>query len=645
MRYTKYLIIVAFCFVSFTDIFGQVRPRKRIDNSQNTNQTFGQNTGVFQDTMNRDSLFTKSELEGPDTTIYNYYFLDNLDELTPFDDTSNYDLHRYNPVQFEGDDHLYLGNVGSSAIPIRYNPIKDVGLDFGFRQYDIYNIRLQDLKFYRVNRALNDLSYTPVGGQGNFIVKGKFYRNFANNTFLHIDYTRYLQEGFYTDQNTKTTNLAMTVDFQPNKGKYRGFISLVNNNNNEEHNGGVTDTTLYNNDFYGIRFRIPTRLFNAARRHQSQQIAYNQFVKLDSLLPGFKVVFRNQLSFDRGYYKYADTDVSVDSTYYGPFWQEDRGLRNYISYNIYGADFHMQLSNAERFKWSNGLVFKYYDIDEEAQTTSQKSLIYQSTFSSRIANRFSLTANGQLGLWDFAGDFKLGGMLKWKANESFLNISVGADAYNYTPTIEQQRIFANEIQVWNNDFDNTFGTRINGRLEIPKFNFSVALSQTVENNSIYRNQDGSPGQLEDILSTQELNIRHLLSWSVLRFKNDFLIQAFSDDRIIRPTYLSRHSLYFENLLFNNNLDIQIGLDYTHMNEYRGLAFSPFNGQFVPSNNPVAFYPLLDGFVNTKIDQFRVFFKFENIASFFLDQNINYHIEDYPLFDFKFRMGIRWLLKD
>ncbi len=645
MRVFRVVIVLSFMCLSLSTMYGQQdgRPTRQIDTQRNTGFNNQNNSGFPIDTTNQDSLFKKSGFEGPDTTIYDYYKLTDLYDLRPFSDTLNDDLHRYNPAQRINNDHLFLGNLGSSAIPVRYRPLKNIGLDLGYHQYDLYNLNPDSLKFYRVNRPLNDLYYSPVAGQGNFLVKGKFYRSFSDNTHLHIDYTRYLQEGFYSEQNTKTTNLGLSLDYKSPGNTYRAFISLINNFNNESQNGGVSDTTLYNTDFYEIRFRIPVYLTDAARRNQQSIIAFNQFVNMDSLIPGFKVQLRNELSIDRGFVKYAD--LEVDSSFYGRYWIENRGLRQYLSYSTSTVGFHLNLRNQDRFVMSHGLSYKRYSVDDELLESSQNSLQYQASLKMDLWDRFVLNATSQLGLWDFAGDFKIQGKLTGKLNKDYLQIHGIADFYNYTPTYEQNRLVVNQTVIWNNDFSKTFGTRLGGEISIPKLNLSASLIQTVENNSIYRNIDGSPGQLGDILSVTELHVKHLFSLWKLRLKNDFLVQQISDDRIIRPKYLSKHAFYFESLLFDDNLDLQLGLDYTHWDDYSGLAFNPVNGQFVPSNNPIKNYPLLDAFANAKIDGFQVFFKAENLGFFFLDENIGYLIEDYPLFDFKFRMGIRWLLKD
>ncbi len=637
------------CFILILislDLEGQVRKKVPL-NRNNPNQRFNSFEG---DTLSTDSLFKKTTSVELDTTIYDYYFLDNIDILRPYSDTLNDNFHQYNPVNYYGNEHLNTGNLGGSTIPIRYEPRKNIGLDYGFHQYDIYNKQLEDLRFMRVNRAFNDLYYSPIGGQANFLVKAKFHRNFANNTHFHIDYSRFHQEGFYSNQNTKTTNLALSLDWHPNKGNYRSFLSIITNNNNEEHNGGISDKTLFDNPIYNLRFTIPITLESAATRHQQQLLAWNNFYDIDSLIPGFEVRFKNQISYDRGAFKFADTDVSdldspLHSDFYKIFLVEKRGLRHFMSFRDFGTDLHLVLKRNKSFKLSNGLSYHRYWIDQEPITYTRNSLMYQGKLDMRLWDRFSLSANGELGLWDYAGDFKLNGLLNWKANKDFLALGVGASLYNYSPSIEQNRFFVNETSIWQNDFSNIFGSSIQGEISIPKFRLKASLKQMIENNSIYRDTMARPQQLEEILSVSQFDLSHHLKWSVLNIKNQFFVQAISDEKIIRPSYHSTHSLYIENQIFNENLDLQIGGEYTHFANYEGLAFSPVNGQFIPTESTIDYYPLLDFFINAKIETFRFFAKFENIGFYFNDPKIYYRIENHPQFDFKFRLGIRWQLSD
>ena len=52
--------------------------------------------------------------------------------------------------------------------------------------------------------------------------------------------------------------------------------------------------------------------------------------------------------------------------------------------------------------------------------------------------------------------------------------------------------------------------------------------------------------------------------------------------------------------------------------------------------------MADLYLTGKIKRFRIFLRFENVVSL-LEDKVQFQVVNYPQFDFKFRLGVSWLL--
>ena len=74
---------------------------------------------------------------------------------------------------------------------------------------------------------------------------------------------------------------------------------------------------------------------------------------------------------------------------------------------------------------------------------------------------------------------------------------------------------------------------------------------------------------------------------------------------------------FENSLFNNHLDVQIGVDFHWKSSYFDLAYDPAIQQFYTQEDvSTPSFPLTDIFFNGRMKRGRFFIKYNNIVQAF-----------------------------
>jgi hypothetical protein len=222
-----------------------------------------------------------------DSLLIFYYYMDNPNEESPYEDTllNNY-FHQFDPARSRILDHGTLGYLGSPTFPLFYQSSLRKGFDVGLHQYDLYKIKVNDLRFYNLKRAYSDFYFSQGGSQDDIQLKGKFSRNFNKNVNVTLDYHRISQYGsrapvryFYQNQRARHTALAGGLTFKNNANTYQGFIAFSNNIHQQEDNGGIESDTsfLQDNSGFASTLAIPVWLDDAETRHSEQEVSYTHY--------------------------------------------------------------------------------------------------------------------------------------------------------------------------------------------------------------------------------------------------------------------------------------------------------------------------------------------------------------------------------
>jgi hypothetical protein len=171
-------------------------------------------------------------------------------------------------------------------------------------------------------------------------------------------------------------------------------------------------------------------------------------------------------------------------------------------------------------------------------------------------------------------------------------------------------------------------------------------------NIIY-NADGFAEQYNSPLSIGQLTLKKKFSVWKIHLNNQVTLQQISKNVIRLPELYSLHSLYYDDLLFNDVLSVQIGIDLRLNTPYDAMGYQPSTGQFflAPYENgdtvPYTYLDL-DVFVNFRVKTFRFFVKQENLLQYFSPDyyyDFHYQIKDYALPYAYLRFGVSWQFLD
>ena len=576
------------------------------------------------------------EYSGPDTSVFKYFSLDDRKNLRPAVDTLLHGFDNYAEDKNFKNAHLNLGNLGSSSTPFLYRPNLNIETRMSFNQYDLYHESVNDLRFYDLNTPYNNLFFSPVGGQSNFLVKAQFSRNFDNNLNISLDYKRINQEGFYTNQATKITSFGIGLWNHSDNHKRNTFIRFVATNNNEQHNGGVEDGADFGGTFTTNRFNIPINIRDAESRLERFQYLVDNFLEID------KFIIRHAFKYQHGFYKYSDEDIASDSSFYKQYLTETRGIRVFYGSKHLSNDFSISF-DIDKFGISTGLEHIQHWFDLEAESFSRGDLMLYG----KLNTNFKLVKFQGLvkaGLLNSAGNLLLDSHLEIPLSDWF-NFTAHFNLSRYNASINQSQLAINHENFFNTDWEKITESAIKLTLEIPKTKTSLSWTTMTIDNLVYLNQDLNYNQLSSTLIGTQLSAVQKLHWKIFHFDNGIHLQYFDNNVLQLPGLYSRHELYVQGFLFKRKLQYSIGGSMILLDHDGGLSYSPFLGNFHPaSEEKSTFYPYTEFFSNFKIGDFRFFFKIENTTNYLLD-DIYYQVESYPQFDTKIRLGVGWFLKD
>jgi hypothetical protein len=157
----------------------------------------------------------------------------------------------------------------------------------------------------------------------------------------------------------------------------------------------------------------------------------------------------------------------------------------------------------------------------------------------------------------------------------------------------------------------------------------------------------APEQYEGTIGYLKLRFSQQLDFWKFTWANTAQYQQVSHDGDIDfkplnvPEWNLRSSFLFSSQLFNKALYLQTGVTAHYFTDFYADRYSPHLGEFVSQNHTkIGKFPRLDFFINAKIQQTRLFLKYEHFNSDMTGYNF-YSAPFTPYRDSSIRFGLVW----
>lgn len=616
------------------------------------------------DSLKRRDLAPVKEKVVPPLRI-SYFLAGKIGEAQPVQDSSlSAAFLQYDPARQGRTDYATLGNLGTPARALYFDLPGRQGFDVGLHQFDLYRLPLDSIRYHIANKTLSDLYFSQGSLQDNFIFKSKLSRNLGQRSNLSLDYRRIAHEGYYQNQKSRHTALAINAWFQGKKGRYTGLAAYLLNDMRQENNGGIANDSLFDKELFNNRFNIPVNTETAFTRQNESTFAYAQRFRLSNLAADSlhqthrQFTISHEIYYKDFLYKFYDTKPAKDSSLYRHFQVDNRGVRHFVGGRAIGN--HVQLftyqpkgkddlSAAQKDLLALGLRHTYYDFSEEPIDTIVHNLFLTAQMVYRFRESLELQAEGHLGLAGQAGDYRAHAQLRWQLPR------IGTLRLHFTnelfsPSLVQSRFIVSQQTVWDKHFDKTFRTVLGGQYELPRWHTAIGLQSQFIHQYIYFDALGYPQQTGQGLGVLQLTASNALRFGWLNVESSLAFQQATNEAVLRlPLLVGKHSLYYQNKISKGKMLLRMGLDLRYTTRYKADAYNLLTGQFQLGTQELPFYPAADLFVAFKVQRLRGFVRIENAFDWALKTQF-YTTPLHPMpdgalrFD-TFRLGLAWVFED
>ena len=630
----KYLCIIICVFLS-SSAFGQ-RPGVGVDPEQERGET------VIDSTKSENTGFLGLEIPTlEDSLELDFVYISDLTKQYPFRDSTLQYFEDYDPIKAFDKFYLTLGNQASSHQSALVEFDSNLFTQLRRNQHSAYNIPLEELKFYNLNRTYNDVLFSPMGSQENFIVKAKFSQEFKEAVNVSVDYLRITHEGTYTSQFARTTNFGVGFWIRNPKKKHQMLVSYASNNHTENMNGGIQSGIARPDTLLGGDINVPVNIESAQLRIEDFHVAIDNYLGDPEKWNLF-----HRIDYRSGFYLFGDeistSAFAVDQEFYGDFLVDTRGIRNFQSNNAVTNRVLVGRGESHPVFVTAGVTHKYqkFGFDDRDRFISQMSV--DGNVGLNISNIF-VKGSASIGVVNMAGSVWLDAKAGYRSDKLF-TLSGGFKLVRNEAFVQDQLLVLNNEVIYDQPLNKKTTTGIYGDLEIPFTKTKASVESLLFDNAIYYDTLGLPLQIDEAITGLKLTVQQKLGWRWLQSDHIVHYQVFNNNIWNLPTLLSRHKLYAEFPLFQKQLKLKIGATFSQYLQDEALAFNPITGNFFPVNESLPWYKNLDLFIAGQVQDFRVFVTYENSLDL-LEPGVNYQVLNHPQWDAMVRFGVRWILLD
>jgi hypothetical protein len=623
-----------------------------------------------------DSLVHRDSNADSITIYYRYFDSSRVRYLDSSinDFTTRYPLPAY---------YVNLGNLGTAARSLLFNPNIKPGWDAGFHAFDIYKFKLEDTRFFQTTRPYTELGYM-LGSKAEQMVNITHTQNIKPNFNMAFQYRLINSPGNLQNQNTSHNSYRLNGNYQSRNKRYTIYGIFIGNKMLSSESGGVQRDTLLNDYRFTDRFIIPTRLSgdsNATRNPFSTKVvtgnAYTEntlllrqqydFGQRDSLIvndsttiqlfyPRFRLQHtltwsKQQYEFhdyytgfykDTLYVRYFNKRLSNDTVLYRDRWKDIENDFSIISFP--------EKNNLNQYLKAGiaiqNLVGTFHDT-----TQNRYHNIYTSgEYRNRTRNqKWDIEANGRLYLNGLnSGDYAAQVNLKRLLSQKLGYIEVGFQNINRSPSFIFQPESDYPVTI-TSGLNKENITRISGSITNGPKNFSLSGDYYLVSNYTYfdsffvASQDATLFNVLHLSAQKKFVLRKGLNF----YSEIHLQQTTANAPVHLPLIFTANRLAWEGVYYKNMI-YSFGFEVRYHTPYKADDYSPFVGQFFYQNTAtINNRPEVNAFFDFRIKSFKAFVRAENLNTFgtntgrlgFTKNNLT--APHYPQPSFWFRLGIWW----
>ena len=660
MKYYLFFILVILCsFPNFGQDFQIPKsPSQELDRGGNL-----QNSSITDSLMSKFGNRSTKLNKNPDAKIQDYLIISRSNDTVAVDTSLTIEkYHKINFLRKDDFDLIPFSNTGVAYNTLSFYGINSINPKMGAsNKYYSYD-SVDDVVYYDLPTPFTELMYRSVFEQGQ-LLDAIYSVNTSRQFNFSISRKGLRSLGNYQNFISSSSNFKISTNYFSKNKKYRFRTHYTNQKLFSEQNGGINNSDILNfengNSQFLDRGVFDPNFENAHNEFLGKRFYVDQSYVLidkdsisDSSLELFSSIYLEEK-------KYKFQQSSSDEFFGDSFVSQeinDKILLNSLNLQaglIYNSDIFGKINLGLRYV-SDKYSLENYQIDQYIDNT--QSINSKTTFiTAEYLKTFSkIELNAKTENFIFGDNksnmFSSSIMLQLKNNNSFTaNYKLFSSVPNYNFLLHRSNY---ENYNWNNQFDNTItnsislGLKLNEIIDLDVDLISVKKHIQFEKivNDLADSSEYSilPVQNNGNLDILKLQLSRKINFGKFSIDSNLLFQkSLSDDIINLPQIVSRNTVYFSTDMFKKALFLQTGFGVKYFSKFYMNGYDPLLSElYIQNEKEIGEFPIIDFFINAKIQQTRLYFKFEHFNSSFTGYNY-YSAPNYPYRDFSFRFGLVW----
>ena len=640
--------------------------------------SIGRNLGGAGKGGKTDSLKHRSQTEDSITTYIRYIDSSRNYKL----DSSVSDFTKLFPIPA---DYITLGNDGSAAKSLLFSPTMKAGWDPGFHAYDIYKLKMENVRLFNTTRPYTQLNYL-LGGRAEQIIEVLHTQNIRPNWNASFNYKVISSPGFFKNQKASHNNYLFTSWYQSKAKRYNNFFVVLANVLKGSENGGFRSSADLEDPIYKDRFLISTLLGGdqpySANSFKSDVITGNQYNELSFLLrqqydlgkkdslvtdstviPLFYPRVRFEHTFSYNTYKYEFHDyysagINIpDSNYYQNFYNHYTGTEDSVRFRdtwreIFNDFSIYQFPDAKNLQQFIKIGASMQNLSGKFSTGTRSlyNFIAHAEYRNRTRDRkWDIEANGKFYLAGFnAGDYQAHISLQRLIGKKLGYLQVGFENVNRSPSFIYNASSSFYLDTAGKSFNKENTLRFFASYYNPVLKLTLTGDYYLVSNYMYvtgyykLQQESSIFNFLQVALHKTFKIGKHWYW----YTDIYAQQKAGDVDINVPVVFTRNRLALEGV-FYKNLNIATGVEVRYNTAYKADSYSPVLGQFMYQDSvTIKNRPDIRLFLNFRIRSFKLFISASNLnavnfSNGFTFTNNNIPAPGYAYPGLHLRFGIFW----
>lgn len=606
--------------------------------------------------------------KAPEATIDMYQII-TLDKDTTYIDTTQSIRKAYGHNYLRKDNFglLSFTNEGQTYNTLQYNlngfsPYPG----FGFTAKQFNFSKAEDIRYANVATPVSELYFktTIMTGQSTDVY---FAINTSPRLNFSIAFRGLRSEGRYINQEARTANFRFTTSYNTKDGRYVANAHYVGQKIQNQENGGISNVNDFESDNpeFDNRARLGVYFEDAMSLLKGKRFFVDQTFRINPTKGDNNLYVTEQFNYEDIYFNYSQQTIGSivggeEVARYGESFVTS-GINDRTSYN--------KMYNKAGLVYENMTLGAFtFFIDDLRSNYYYNNILFLD--AETVPNLLSQTINTVGGQYNYRKDKWAGKFLysRTVTDQNLSNLDASA-VYDLNDENQISFRYQNMNKLPNNNYNlyqssykeyNWANDFVNEKINSISVNANTQwVSLSVQLNSVkdYLHFADISTDAERAAGTQIVapaQYGKAINYASLKIAKEFVVGKFaldntllfqkvdqSDNILNVPEFVTRNALYFTDIIFKKSLFIQTGFELNYFTSYYSNNYNPLVGEFfVQDKVKIGNFPLVDFFINAKIQRTRIYLKAEHLNSLFSKNNY-YSAPDNPYRDFLIRFGLVW----